>query len=78
MSVAIKLINFKINATYFVKNHEILLKYFNELKAQTLWKHTFLYVQRLYFIFWRTSYCFKHWLRLKDLQKKQKYSVLFP
>ena len=44
MSVAIKLINFKINATYFVKNHEILLKYFNELKAQTLWKHAFLYV----------------------------------
>ena len=33
MSVAIKLINCKINATYFVKNHKIYLKNFNELKA---------------------------------------------
>ena len=28
-----KLINCKINATYFVKNHEILLNYFNELET---------------------------------------------
>ena len=34
MSAAPKLINCKINATYFVKNHEILLNYFNELETQ--------------------------------------------
>ena len=41
MSAAPKLINCKINATYFVKNHEILLNYFNELETQTPWKHEF-------------------------------------
>ena len=35
MSAAPKLINCKINATYFVKNHEILLNYFNDLETQT-------------------------------------------
>ena len=30
MSVAPKLVNCQINATYFVKNHEILLNYFKE------------------------------------------------
>ena len=41
MSAAPKLINCKINATYFVKNHEILLNYFNEPETQTPWKHAF-------------------------------------
>ena len=41
MSAAPKLINCKINVTYFVKNHEIFLNYFNELEIQTLWKHAF-------------------------------------
>ena len=41
MSAAPELINCKINATYFVKNHEILLNYFNELETHTLWKHAF-------------------------------------
>ena len=41
MSAAPKLINRKINATHFVKNHEILLNYFNELETQTPWKHAF-------------------------------------
>ena len=41
MSVAPKLTNYKINATYFVKNHEILLNYFNELETHTPWKHAF-------------------------------------
>ena len=35
MSAAPKLINCIINATYVVKNHEILLNYFNELETQT-------------------------------------------
>ena len=39
MSVAPKLINCKINAKYFVKNHEILLNYFKEPETQTPWKH---------------------------------------
>ena len=41
MSVAPKLVNCQINATYFVKNHEILLNYFKEPKTQTPWKHVF-------------------------------------
>ena len=41
MSAAPKPINSKINATYFVKNHEIILNYFNELETQTPWKHAF-------------------------------------
>ena len=35
--------NCKINATYFVKNHEIFLNYFNELETQISWKHAFSY-----------------------------------
>ena len=35
MSAAPKLINCKINAIYFVKNHEILLNYFNEPETKT-------------------------------------------
>ena len=38
MSTAPKLIKFKINETYFVKNHEIPLNYFNEFKTQRPWK----------------------------------------
>ena len=41
MTVALKLINCKINATYFVKNHEILLNYFKEPETQKPWKHVF-------------------------------------
>ena len=41
MSAAPKLINCH---TYFVKNHEILLNYFNELETETPWKRVFLYV----------------------------------
>ena len=41
MSAASKLINCKIKATYFVKNHEILLNHFNQLETQTPWKHAF-------------------------------------
>ena len=41
MSVAPKLINCKINSTYFIKNHEILLNYFKESKSQTPSKHVF-------------------------------------
>ena len=41
ISAASKLINCKINATYFAKNHEILLNYFNELETQTPWKYEF-------------------------------------
>ena len=41
MSVAPKWINFKINTTYFVKNHEILLNYFKEVEKQAPWKHVF-------------------------------------
>ena len=35
--------NCKINATYFVKNHEIFLNYFNELETQISRKHAFSY-----------------------------------
>ena len=42
MGVAPKLTNYKINATYFVKNHEILLNYLNEPETQTPLKHVFI------------------------------------
>ena len=38
MSVAPKLMNCRVNTTYFFKNHEILFKYFDE-ETQTPWKH---------------------------------------
>ena len=38
MSVAPKLMNCRVNVTYFFKNHEILFKHFNE-DIQTPWKH---------------------------------------
>ena len=41
MRVDPKLINCKINATYFVTNHETLLNYFKKLEIQTPWKHVF-------------------------------------
>ena len=34
MSVVLKLMNCRVNTTYFVKNHGILLKYFDELETQ--------------------------------------------
>ena len=40
MSVAPKLMNCRVNTTYFFKNHEILFKYFDE-ETQTPWKHAF-------------------------------------
>ena len=39
MRIAPKLLNCRFNMTYFVKNHDILLNYFQENKEQTLWKH---------------------------------------
>ena len=43
MSVAPNVMNCRVNTTYFIKNYEILLKYFDELEAQTPWKHMFYY-----------------------------------
>ena len=39
MSIATKLINCRVKMTYFVKNHEILLNYFEENEEQMTWKH---------------------------------------
>ena len=41
MSVALKLMNCRVNVTFFSKNHEIHFKYFYETETQTLWKHAF-------------------------------------
>ena len=41
MSVAPKLMNCRVNMTYFVKSHEILLNYFEENEEQIPWKHEF-------------------------------------
>ena len=43
MSVAPKLMNRRVNTTYFVKNDEILFKYFDEMETQIPWKHLFSY-----------------------------------
>ena len=40
MSVAPKLMNCRVNVTYFFKNHEIIFKYFAD-EAQTPWNHEF-------------------------------------
>ena len=34
-----KLLNCRVNMTYFVKNHQILLTYFQESEEQIPWKH---------------------------------------
>ena len=41
MNVAPQLNNCRVNTTYFVKNHEILFKYFDESETQTPWKDVF-------------------------------------
>ena len=41
VSVAPELLNCRVNTTHFVKNHEILLDYFNELETRTPWNHKF-------------------------------------
>ena len=38
MIIAPKLFNCRVNMTDFVKNHDILLNYFQEIKEQTPWK----------------------------------------
>ena len=40
MSVAPKLMNCRVNVTFFLKNHEILFKNFADEEIQTPWKHT--------------------------------------
>ena len=39
MRIAPKLLNCRFNMTYFVKNHDILLNYFQENEKLTPWKH---------------------------------------
>ena len=39
MRLALKLLNCRVNMTFFVKNHDILFSYFEENKEQILWKH---------------------------------------
>ena len=39
MSVVRKLLNCRVNMTYFTKNYEILLGYFEENEEQIPWKH---------------------------------------
>ena len=41
MSVALKLMNCKVNTTYFVKNHDVFFKYFEENEEHIPWKHEF-------------------------------------
>ena len=39
MRLAPKLLNCRVNMTFFVKNHEILFSYFEESQQQTPWRH---------------------------------------
>ena len=39
MRIAPKLLNYRVNMTYFVKNHNILFNHFQENEKQTPWKH---------------------------------------
>ena len=38
-----KLLNCRVNMTYFVKNHEIFFNYFEENEKQIPWKHSVCY-----------------------------------
>ena len=40
MIIAPKLFNCRGNITYFVKSHDILLNYFQEIEEPTSWKHS--------------------------------------
>ena len=39
MGLGPKLLNCRVNMTYFVKNYEILVGYFEEIEEQMPWKH---------------------------------------
>ena len=39
MKLAAKLLNCRVNMTYFVKNHEILFNHFEDSEEQIPWKH---------------------------------------
>ena len=39
MGITPKVLNCRVNMTYFVKNHDILFNYFQENEEQTSWKH---------------------------------------
>ena len=39
MRLAPKLLNCRVNMTYFAKNHEIPFSYFEKNEEQMLWKH---------------------------------------
>ena len=47
MIIVPKLLNCRVNMTYFVKNHDILINYFQEIE-QTPWKHIFNCVCQIY------------------------------
>ena len=40
MRIAPKLMNCRVNMTYFVLNHDILFDYFNEENEEQSWKHS--------------------------------------
>ena len=43
MRLTLKLLNCKVNMTFFVKNHDILFNYFEEKEEQIPWKHNVCY-----------------------------------
>ena len=43
MNIAPKLFNCQVNTTYFIKNHDILINYFQEI-TNTPWSHTFVII----------------------------------
>ena len=63
MSAAPKLINYKTNATYFVKNHEIVLNYL------TSWKHRHLGYMRFLVCLKTVFHTLENQMRYKTLIK---------
>ena len=47
MRLAPKLLNCRVNMTYFAKNHEILFSYFEKNEEQILWKHNVVAIVKL-------------------------------
>ena len=50
INVALKLMNCRVNTTYFVKNLEIVFKYFNENGKQIHCKHEFFVHAKIEFL----------------------------
>ena len=77
MSAAPELMNCKINGMYFIKNHEILLNYFNGLDTQTRWKHAFSCMWKIAFHILENQMLYKTLIKAWIFAVKMKMFLFF-